>query len=1132
MMMLLRLAIVIAVSAQLWAGGDSVRPEAARARQVGETRSPQALLEQGRYENAEAAARVEMERLTAAGADRLDIAGATDTLVKALTLNGKGSLPSTIALAERALSIKESLASPTSVDIGASLTNLGTSLGEAAVHPRAIALLQRAASLRHTTSEHQPLLAETLDALGVEFVRAGRLPESVDPLRRSLAIREADSSNATGLTTTLNALVLAFQRKGDYAEARVMLDRALNVSVDRLHPVRVTTLTLLGQQLWFEGAWRESRNASAEAVALAERVLRSDHPDTALATRYLAATMLDLGDIVEAKRLHERALTMAERSLGPQHHEISAYLNGLGESTRLGGAYGAARVLYEKALAIAEPRLGGAHMWVAGLLHNLALVDAHLGDYIGAQRRQARAISIWERALGRDHPIVAVALMELAAAHRERGSPLEAIGNLERALTIRERSLGPNHREVARTLADLATLLMETRRPERALTLATRALAILERVDAQDTPDLATVLGLYAQLQAGRGDHAGARKYLERALAIKQRVFGEDHPSFAETQARLAIELARLGASNDALKAASTAEITGREHLRLMLRYLPERQALNYAVMRPGGLDVILSLVASDPDATAIGLDSLIRSRALVLDEMAKRRNAVHAPAGDTGPLAADLARARQRLVNVVVRGPGTLAPNRYTAVVDEARRDSERAEQLLAQRSAAFRAELDAANVGLDDVRSALPANSALICFVRYRRTAGTSPVAGPSYLAFVVRAGQAPLAIPLGTAASIDALVAAWRSDVVADAAPESSQRTRLSGARLRRAVWDPVAGALKGTSAVFIVPDGTLSLVPFAALPVEQTRYVIDEAPVLHYVSAERDLAVTRNTDQAVSAPGGLLALGGPSFDDGGQDARSAPRRGAMPTNCENLHGITFERLDGSLREVQEIARLWNTPAERMARVLVGREANERAFKNEASRYRVLHLATHGFFLGDACEPPRAGARRTRGVGGLTTASSTMVDAVGRENPLLLSGLALAGANRRASASADEDDGILTAEEVASLNLSGVEWAVLSACGTGLGAIKAGEGVFGLRRAFQVAGARTVIMSLWSVDDEATREWMVALYEGRFRKHLSTAAAVHTATIAMLRDRRTKGLSTAPFYWAAFVAAGDWR
>jgi CHAT domain-containing protein len=142
------------------------------------------------------------------------------------------------------------------------------------------------------------------------------------------------------------------------------------------------------------------------------------------------------------------------------------------------------------------------------------------------------------------------------------------------------------------------------------------------------------------------------------------------------------------------------------------------------------------------------------------------------------------------------------------------------------------------------------------------------------------------------------------------------------------------------------------------------------------------------------------------------------------------------------------------------------------------------------------------------------------------------LLLSGLALAGANQRASAGPEDDDGILTAEEVTSLNLEGVDWAVLSACDTGLGEIKAGEGVFGLRRAFQLAGARTVVMSLWSVDDQATRAWMRALYEGRFQRKLATADAVHAASLTMLRERRAKGQSTHPFYWAAFVAAGDWR
>jgi CHAT domain-containing protein len=146
--------------------------------------------------------------------------------------------------------------------------------------------------------------------------------------------------------------------------------------------------------------------------------------------------------------------------------------------------------------------------------------------------------------------------------------------------------------------------------------------------------------------------------------------------------------------------------------------------------------------------------------------------------------------------------------------------------------------------------------------------------------------------------------------------------------------------------------------------------------------------------------------------------------------------------------------------------------------------------------------------------------------------RENPLLLSGLILAGANHRNVAPPDSEDGVLTAEEVAALNLSGVEWAVLSGCDTGAGELMAGEGVFGLRRAFQLAGARTVIMSLWPVEDQATRQWMTTLYRGRFFEKLSTADAVREAGLRMLRQRRAKGLSTHPFHWAAFVAAGDWR
>jgi CHAT domain-containing protein len=163
-------------------------------------------------------------------------------------------------------------------------------------------------------------------------------------------------------------------------------------------------------------------------------------------------------------------------------------------------------------------------------------------------------------------------------------------------------------------------------------------------------------------------------------------------------------------------------------------------------------------------------------------------------------------------------------------------------------------------------------------------------------------------------------------------------------------------------------------------------------------------------------------------------------------------------------------------------------------------------------------------------TRGVGGVTAPARARPSSA--PHGLALSGLALAGANRRAAAPAGSDDGILTAEEVSSLDLRGVEWVVLSACDTGVGEVRAGEGVFGLRRAFAAAGARTTIMSLWSVEDQSTRDWMAHLYRARLERGRTTVEAVTDASRSILRRRRARGLSTHPFYWGAFVAAGSWR
>lgn len=205
------------------------------------------------------------------------------------------------------------------------------------------------------------------------------------------------------------------------------------------------------------------------------------------------------------------------------------------------------------------------------------------------------------------------------------------------------------------------------------------------------------------------------------------------------------------------------------------------------------------------------------------------------------------------------------------------------------------------------------------------------------------------------------------------------------------------------------------------------------------------------------------------------------------------------------------------------------LTGPQAAEAAFKRIASGRRIVHLATHGYFLEDLC--PSA-LERKPGAAEEPAAGPSLPPLLG-ENPLLLSGLVLAGANRRddRGAGGEEEDGVLTAEEIASLDLSGVEWAVLSACETGVGRVQAGEGVLGLRRAFEIAGAGTLIMSLWRVKDEPAREWMRELYRGRLRG-ASTAEAVRRAGLKIIADRRRAGRDAHPFFWGAFVAAGDWR
>jgi CHAT domain-containing protein/tetratricopeptide (TPR) repeat protein len=1110
---------------------------AARQEKVRSSPDAAALIRAGSYQQAESTARTSLEAVRAATHDDpLQVAAASDVLVEALILNGRGASVETLELASRALRAKESKLGTDDPDLVPSLLNLADSLVDAGEFDRAVAVSARAVGLRDRgagAATPSLELARALDHYGAALSSRRRHDDALKVFARSLSIKEhVLAPTDPDIARTLEGLTVVLQRQAAYAQSGAAVRRAASIrqAADASHPAYATTLNLLAQQLWFEGDLLGSKDTSERAVALAESALRPDHPTLALALRYLANTLIDLGDFAGGLARCRRALDIAQRAYGPSHFISADYLNDLGYAELAHGDYQSARRLLQQALVVTEARYGAWHEYVAGTLNGLARADTRLGNYASATQELSRVAAIHTRIAGANHPYVAMALADQANVYVEQGLHGRAIPLLERALGIRERALGRDHRDVARTLADLGAALMQAGQPTRAQQLASRALRIWERLDAPEAPAYAAILSLYAKLQLGRGDIAAARDYYDEALAIRAKVFGASHPLYAEAQSGLALALASAGDAAGAVRAAASAESVGRDHLSLMLRSLPEREALNYAAARPRGLDLLLSLAPSTPDAAPIALDDLIRTRALVLDEIAARRSAPHE--GEVAGPRAELSAAQQRLANLIVRGPGVMSPVQYQAVVESARRDSENAEQALAAASLQFRAARSRAQIGLADVDAALPADGALVAFARYQRTvlSAAAPRNVPSYVALVRRRNQPAAIVPLGSAAAIDALVSQWRADILARA-------SRPSGVALRRRVWDPLTTHLAGVTRVFVVPDGALGLVPFAALPVGQRSYLLETGPMIHYLSAERDLVPS---PQAPLAGRGLLALGGPSYDDAtlfrsrskstrsSARAATSPTRGATRESCGAFEAASFQPLDGTLREVRDLKRIWSAnPAteSESARVLVGHDASETTFKREAPGSRVLHVATHGFFLNDTCPGAPAG---TRGVGGVAKSGGPAPVA----NPLRLSGLALAGANRRASAGPEEDEGILTAEEVASLNLEGVEWAVLSACDTGVGEIKAGEGILGLRRSFQIAGARTVIMSLWSVDDDAARDWMRAVYDARFGRKRSTVDAVQSANLAVLRARRARGQSTEPFYWAAFAAVGDWR
>jgi len=761
-----------------------------------------------------------------------------------------------------------------------------------------------------------------------------------------------------------------------------------------------------------------------------------------------------------------------------------------------------ARPIAEDALAIAQR--AGKPEAIAFAADALGNVCAGIQDNACFLQNTELAVQT-VRAVKDSSPIeLATYLTDLVESRRRKGDLAGASAALDEALALAA-AAAEQHSEVGQRWAavenDAGSFRLLNYKCEAAIPHLQKSVDLLTQAYGADSTSLNTPLSnlAFSQICAGQTDES--LKTYERARVIFLKMYGPNHSMMAFVETGYAEALEFKGRYQDAADLALDAHRTLRQGISLAIRLLPERQALAMSDQATQSFNTLVTLAALHPGIRISDVyQEVVRSRALVTEEMAQRAAAL---SRKPDPAVEALEKEMDAERRAVMEMQGSSAGS--AQALSDATSKMERTERELAARSAHFRTGERARSSELDDLRKNLPRESVLISYVKYTqyrlKKDKFQAARIPSYLAFAMHPGAETVTIhDLGAAKTIDDLVGRMRVSAEGEAhsggmgAARNEREYRVAGEQLRKLIWDPLAAEVRDARLALIVPDGVLNLVPFSGLP-EGSGYLVEHGPVVHVLTSERDLI----PQETAARKTGLIAVGSPAFELSSDLAPPATLRDG-PVDCDAFRKMEFNPLPGSLSEVREISANWKrwNPGEREA-LLTGGDATRARFLEAASHYRILHVATHAFVLDQSC---------------------------GNGNPLLHSGLVFAGANT------SHDASILTAQQIASLDLAGVDWAVLSACNTGNGELRDGEGVLGLERAFRVAGARSVVMTLWPVDDGITREFMRNLYAERFGHGASTANAAWNAAKKLLLERRAAGKSTHPWYWAGFVGAGDWR
>jgi CHAT domain-containing protein/tetratricopeptide (TPR) repeat protein len=986
----------------------------------------------------------------------------------------------------------------------------------------------------------------------------GKLREAVQmAVKVTAAFRQVLGEKHPAYAVSLNDLALLYKDRGEHRKALPLYREALALlrqAPGEKHPSYATSLNNLGVLHREMGEHEKALPLLLEARQLRRQVLGEKHSASADSLNNLAALYQEMGEPGKALPLFLEARRLRHEVLGERHPHYAQSLDNLASLYLEMGEHGKALPLLLEARELRRKVLGEEHRLYTISLNNLALLYQAMGEHGKALPLFREARTLLRQALGEKHPLYATSLNNLAWLYHERGEHQKALPLYQQALRLTREAVGEKHPDYAVSLHNLAALYYDLGEHKKALPLFRQARQLHRQVWGEKHPTYASSLNNLAVLYQHMGEHQKALPLFLEARDLRREVLGGKHPHYAISLNNLAL-LHRAGgklplalaSSSEALKVLEAYLDDGFDHLGEQ-----QRTWILQAVLYNLGVLLSLQEQAGEPAsrryAAVLAWKGCVAARGR-LDRLAREQPELKEPLQK-------LQGVRARLTRLGLQTP---PPARHAAWLKQLRTlDDEkvRLEALLSGRSGPLRGGSQRRTP--EQLAKELPDGIAFVDLLEYDHYTAPKGNKGEApkerrLLAFVVRRGREPVAMPLGAMKPLADAVARWRAEVEKVPARANRQAIARAAGELHKGVWAPLVKHLAGAKAVVVAPDGALCQFPLAALPGGKAGgYLLEEVALAQLASARQLLDLLRPAGKVARRGRGLLALGGVDYGK----------------------GATYPALPGAAVEAERCRRLFRNafPAE-PAVTLSGAGATVQVVRQALAgkKPRFLHLATHGFF-----EPPDRVERLLKGLwvrpDALELRQEQTTTLAGL--PLLRCGLALAGANRPPPA----DDraalpGILTGQDLEDMDLRGCELAVLSACQTALGDVKRSQGVLGLQRSFHAAGVKAMVTSLWSVHDAATLELMDEFYSRLWgRPKVSRLEALRQAQLAILRDpqrvrRRTaqlladarkrgvpeaalRGISRLALdlpeggkvgeapkrspeaWWAAFVLSGDWR